>query len=83
MKKLHIKNILELKDKMQCPKEFICILNDFKSLCNVSNSKNPDLVICDEPYGDKCSFHKFALINAFCRCPIRVYLHKNGLFLTG
>lgn len=75
-----VKRIQEIKDGMQCPKDFTCAAHGFENLCKVRDFGDEHSLQCLEEVSPPCPFagvYEFGFQMRFCRCPLRVYVKKN------
>ena len=76
----NIKRIEEIKNSMQCPKDFECVACGFENLCKVRDFGDDQSLQCLEETTPPCSFagvYDYGFLMCFCRCPLRVYIAKN------
>jgi hypothetical protein len=70
------KELEEIIDDLQCPKDFKCYKSGFETLCKAEDIGLESYLVCWEedirdckfsfPFGDDC----------FCKCPLRIYIAK-------
>jgi hypothetical protein len=70
----HEKELREIIDGLQCPKNFQCYRSGFENLCKArALETEPPMLICCEKHPQKCTFLNVA--GGFtCECPLRVYI---------
>lgn len=70
-----IKNyIAQIKDSVNCQKDFKCLKSDFKDTCKARRSDDGGQLECLEENPMDC---KFAVLRSdlfFCQCPVRKYV---------
>ena len=70
------KQIEELMQGIQCPKNFKCADNGFERLCEAVDIGLESFIQCREKNPSTCAFSMPFGNNYFCSCPLRVYLLK-------
>jgi hypothetical protein len=74
------KRIQEIKEGMQCSKDFECTASGFENLCKVRDFGDDQSLQCLEETTPPCFFagvYDYGFQMRFCRCPLRVYIAKN------
>ena len=71
------KDIEEMMNGLQCPKDFMCYKSGFKVLCKAEDMGLKSFIAClgPDPSECTCSISYGGLF--FCQCPIRVYVAKH------
>lgn len=70
------KKIEKIIGEMQCPKNFKCYLNEFKSLCKAEDIGKRNILVCLEDSLENCIFSIPIGSKNYCQCPLRVYIAK-------
>jgi hypothetical protein len=73
----HKKNIKELMEKIQCPKDFQCYKSGFKKLTKVKPLADGRLFECLALNPPVCGFSLPFGDTHFCLCDLRKYIAKN------
>jgi len=71
------KQIKEIINGLQCPKDFVCYTSGQKRLCKAEDIGLDSYLVCLEKDPKECNF--FAVIfgdKHICQCPLRVYIAK-------
>ena len=74
----HQKEIENIMEDIECPKDFICYQSGFEQLCQAQDIGLEEYVDCS---GDPtstllCPFSLSFGDRYMCRCPVRIYLVK-------
>ena len=74
----HDKEIQEIIDAMECPRDFACQKSGFKNLSKVEIMAEGKLIECLEENGRHCGLgFTFGAETIFCLCPLRGYIARN------
>jgi len=69
------KELEEIIDKMQCPKEFKCYKSGLNSLCKAKKFDVYESLMClNDEEAQKCLFSVRYAYKYFCQCPLRNYI---------
>jgi len=71
------KQIKEIINGLQCPKDFVCYTSGQKRLCKAEDIGLDSYLVCLEKHPKECKF--FAVVfgdKHICQCPLRVYIAK-------
>jgi hypothetical protein len=71
------KQIKEIINGLQCPKDFVCYTSGQTMLCKAEDIGLDSYLVCLEKNPRGCKF--FTVIfgdKHFCQCPLRIYLAK-------
>jgi hypothetical protein len=71
------KQIKEIINGLQCPKDFVCYASGQKRLCKAEDIGLDSYLVCLEKDPKECKF--FVVIfgdKHFCQCPLRIYIAK-------
>ena len=74
------KQIEDIKDQMECSKDFKCTKSGFESLCNAKKLMAlEDYIECleDKALAIACEFSIPYVGTYFCQCPLRMYAAKH------
>ena len=71
------KDIEEIVDGLQCPKDCMCYKSGFQVLCKAKDMGLESFIACLEPAPSQCACSISYGGLAFCQCPVRVYIAKN------
>lgn len=74
--KRHKKQIEQIIDGFQCPKDFVCYTSGQERLCKAKDIGLQSFLICLESDPKECKFSVAFAGVLFCQCPLRVYLAK-------
>ena len=66
-----------LMENLKCQKDFKCLNNSFRDLCNAENIDLNAFIECLESTDLACSFQLKVVKSSYCDCPIRVYISKH------
>jgi hypothetical protein len=67
----------EIKDTMECPKDFECHRSECKKLSNVEIIGDGKLLECLEAGHRECEYGLCFDFGTFCKCPLRNYIARN------
>ena len=74
---LHLKELEEIIDGMQCSKDFECYKSGLKSLCKAVKFDIYESPMCiNDNEAQKCQFSVRYAYKYFCKCPLRNYIAK-------
>lgn len=71
------KQIEQIINEMDCPKDFVCYKLGFKNLSKISLIANSKRVKCLEGNRLRCKFALHYGSMTICECPLRYYIAKN------
>jgi hypothetical protein len=69
------KELEEIIDEMQCPKDFKCYKSGFEVLCQATTIARGAFLVCLEEDPQKCKFVNLEG-GYICECPLRIYVAK-------
>lgn len=70
------KEIEEIMDEMNCPKDFICYKSGFENLCKAEDVGRKSVLLCLEENPLDCKFSIPIGSTYYCQCPLRIYIAK-------
>ena len=70
------KEIEEIIERTECPKNFRRVKSGFETLCKVKDSERGNHFECLEPNPSDCAFAVFSGSDYFCNCQLRLYLSQ-------
>ena len=73
----HKKQIEEIMQRMECPKDFECYRSGFENICKVKTVVPGKLIECLDESRKGCVFGLSFGSSIFCQCPLRNYAAKN------
>ncbi len=72
---IYKKELEEIIDGMQCPKDFKCYKSGLKSLCKAKKFDVYESLMClNDEEAHKCLFSVRYAYKYFCQCPLRNYI---------
>lgn len=66
-----------LMENLRCQKDYKCLENGLKDLCNAKDIDLINYIECLESVDSVCSFKLKVKKCSYCDCPIRVYISKH------
>ena len=73
----HRKQIDEIMQRMECPKDFDCYRSGFENICQVKTVVPGKPTECLDRSRKSCVFRLSFGSGIFCQCPLRNYATKN------
>jgi hypothetical protein len=70
------KEIEDIIDGLQCPKDFRCYTSGFTNLCKSADLGMESFLKCLENDPQQCKFAMYFGTDFFCTCPLRIYIVK-------
>jgi hypothetical protein len=74
MKEEEKKKIEEIMGEIQCPKDFICLKENFDRLCQVKKFESNEHLECLEKNPSQCPFAVAFINRHICICKMRLYI---------
>lgn len=72
----HKKELEEILNGLQCPKDFACYKSGQEKLCRAEDIGLESFLVCLEKNPADCSFSVVFGDMFFCQCPLRVYIAR-------
>lgn len=70
------KELEEIIDGMECPKDFVCYRSGFENLCRAKDVGVELFLECLEETPENCKFSIMIGHSYLCQCPLRYYIFK-------
>jgi hypothetical protein len=70
------KEVQELINGLECPRDFICYKSGLQQLSKTRDIGLETFLVCLEKHANKCVFSVFFGELFFCQCPLRIYMAK-------